>query len=572
MTHTNFRTQQSKAQKSIAKLLFQGEINTDHVFPMQFVSGDEKETLDLTIDTISDFLKSHEKDFNEFDKKGEQPKEYIQALKDLGLFGLIIDEEYGGLGFSSASYARIIQELSKYDGSTALTIGAHSSIGMRGVLLFGNEDQKKRYLPKLATGELIASFCLTESEAGSDAASVKTHAVKQADGSWILNGEKIWITNGAFAGFFTVFAKTESENGKMTAFLVERLFEGVSNGQKEDKMGIRASATTTVSFKDVRVPPENVLGEEGKGFKIAMAILNNGRTGLGGGCVGSMEKSIELAREHAENRKQFGKKLIEFELIREKLQNMEIICFATESVVQMVCNLIDSKHEDFSTEAAISKVFASEALWYVGNEALQIAGGNGFMKEYQYERIVRDSRINLIFEGTNEILRMYIALSGFKDAGDYLKDVGKSVTKFFSDPIKGFGTLSGYAVRKLELATSLNIKSNPLTWVTDEFEEEKNSIVHYAKRLSIATEAILRKYGSKTIDKQIVQSRIANIVIDLTVSLAVLIRVETEKKTNKISKVQLEKHSKFSKLFIRQAKSRIDQNLKFLIRSDDDIV
>ena len=235
-------------------------------------------------------MKENQSKFREFDAKGEQPQDYINALKELGLFGLIIPEDFGGVGLSNLSYSRVLQQVCKEDASTGLTIGAHSSIGMKGLVLFGSQAQKEKYLERLATGEMIAAFCLTEAGAGSDAASIKTSATKNPDGSWTLTGEKIWTTNGPIADFFTVFARTESENGKISAFLVERDFEGVESAAKEDKLGIRASATSVVTFDNVKIPAENLLGEEGLGFKVAMGILNNGRTGLGMGLRWRHEK------------------------------------------------------------------------------------------------------------------------------------------------------------------------------------------------------------------------------------------------------------------------------------------
>ncbi|MCB0334520.1 MAG: acyl-CoA dehydrogenase family protein, partial [Bdellovibrionales bacterium] len=446
---------QLRLSDSTAKYLYLGNILEENLYPYPKIEGEEAETLEMVLDSIDKFLDGKQDQFREADKLGFQTDEYIQSLRELGLFGLIIPEDHGGIGFSNKSYSRVLQQTSQFDGSTSLTIGAHSSIGMRGLLLFGNDEQKSKYLPKLASGEMIAAFCLTEPGSGSDAGSIATSAEKQSDGSWVLNGEKIWITNGPFADFFTVFARTDTENGKISAFIVERSFGGVTSGPKEDKMGIRASGTCTISFENVPVPAQNLLGEEGKGFKIAMGILNSGRTGLGGGCVGAMKRCIRLATAQALERKQFGRPISEFGLIKKKISQMTVDCFAAESLVNMVAYLIDSGHEDYSVEAAMSKVFASEALWKHANEALQVAGGSGFMKEYPYESIVRDCRINMIFEGTNEILRLYIALSGFQMAGEYLKEIGKSGKNIFNDPIKGFGVLSDYASKKFTQLTSL---------------------------------------------------------------------------------------------------------------------
>src|SRR5271154_2696398 len=291
---------------SVAKSLAAGKILEEQLFPYPNLLTRDRDVLRMMVDAIDQFLGPKHQDFKRWDREAAQPAEFIQGLRDLGLFGLIIPEEHGGIGLSNAGYARVLSQTSSHDSSVSLTIGAHSSIGMKGVLLFGTAEQKARYLPKLASGAMIAAFCLTESGAGSDAASIHTQAGKDADGSWILNGEKIWITNGGIADLYTVFARTSSAAGKITAFEVEAAWPGGSHGQHEDKMGIRASSTTTVSFADVRVPDGNVLDAEGKGFKVAMAILNNGRTGLGGGAVGALKALIAHAAQQAQARKQFG--------------------------------------------------------------------------------------------------------------------------------------------------------------------------------------------------------------------------------------------------------------------------
>ena len=268
---------------SFMRSLCMGQIEQEVLFPFPSLSAEQKETLHEITSALDDLLKPRTEEFRQWDVDGEMPEEFINELKDFGLFSLIIPEQYGGMGLGSMAYSRTLQEVGRFDASVAVTIGAHSSIGMRGLLLFGTDEQKQRYMPQLATGELIAAFCLTEPGAGSDAAAIKTTAVRQGD-DWVLNGSKLWITNGGMAHFFTVFARTEPQDGhgKMTAFMVTRDMPGVSIGPHEDKMGMRASSTTSVMFDDVRVPAANVLGEVGKGFKVAMQILNSGRTGLGG--------------------------------------------------------------------------------------------------------------------------------------------------------------------------------------------------------------------------------------------------------------------------------------------------
>src|SRR5919201_2493676 len=442
-----------KKTASFVQALCMGRIEEEIVVPFPEMKATEKETLGHVLAAVNQLLGPRAKDFREWDVRGEMPREFIEELKGFGLFGLVIPEEHGGLGFGSTAYSRVLQEIAKHDASVALTVGAHSSIGMRGLLLFGTDAQKRKWLPKLATGETISACCLTEPSSGSDAFSIRTRATKSADGShYVLDGEKIWITNGGIADFFTVFAKTtpdtETQKGKITAFAVTRDLGGVTHGPHEDKMGIRASVTTSVRFDDVKVPAENVIGEEGKGFKVAMSILNHGRTGLGAGCVGGQRKLLQLAVAHAAERKQFGRPLASFGKIKEKLGRMAKNLYVSESLCYFVSSSIDRGAVDYSLEGAATKVFNSEAVWSATDEALQIAGGMGYMREQPYEQAMRDTRINRIFEGTNEILRQYIGLTGLQKPGEYLKGLGKELSSSLRDPIKGFGLLREYAVRK----------------------------------------------------------------------------------------------------------------------------
>jgi acyl-CoA dehydrogenase family protein 9 len=508
---------------SVAKNLFAGRILEENLFPYPRLRAKDREVLGMMVEAIDQFLGPKHPDFKRWDREAEQPAEFIQGLRDLGLFGLIIPEEHGGLGLSNAGYARVLSQSGSHDSSVSLTFGAHSSIGMKGLLLFGTASQRARYLPKLASGEMIAAFCLTESGAGSDAASIRTKADKNADGSWTLNGEKIWITNGGIADLYTVFARTASPAGKITAFLVEAAWPGVAHGAHEDKMGIRASSTTTVSFTDVRVPPENVLDEEGKGFKVAMAILNNGRTGLGGGAVGGMKTIIALAMQQAQARKQFGQAIADFELVREKIAQMTIDCFAAESVVWMVAHYIDSGFDDYSVEAAISKVYASEAIQRGAYEALQIAAGNGFMRDNPYEQITRDCRILTIFEGTNEVLRLYIALSGLKDVSKSLSELKVAVDAIFNSPIKGFGVLTDYAEKRLTHATGVG-RDKILGPIPASLREAAAIYEKYTVELAKASDYLLRKYGKSIASRQLALRRVADIAVDLFVGLCVLSR------------------------------------------------
>jgi len=554
-----------RCDQSVAKNLFFGEILEENLFPYPLMRERDRELLGMMADSIDDFLSPLKSQLKEWDRDAHQPEEFIQSLRDMGLFGLIIPEEFGGLGLSNAGYARVLSQTSRHDSSVSLTVGAHSSIGMKGILLSGNDEQKARYLPKLASGEMIAAFCLTEAGAGSDAASIRTTAVKNEDGSWTLNGEKIWITNGGIAQLYTVFAKTDSPEGKMTAFIVEAGFAGVSQGPHEDKMGIRASSTTSVVMQDVRVPAENVLGLEGKGFKVAMGILNNGRTGLGGGAVGGMKTLIQLSIAQAKDRKQFGKPIAEFGLVREKIAQMSIDCFAAESAVWMVAHYIDSGCDDYSVEAAISKVFASEAIQRCAYEALQIAAGNGFMREFPYEQIARDSRILSIFEGTNEILRLYIALSGLKDVGSSLSELKNAVGDIFNNPIKGFGLLSGYAGKRLRQTTGFGT-DKLLSKLDPRLRQAADIYEKYVVELAKSGDALLRLHGKKIADEQYQLKRIGDIAIDLFVGLCTLARAHSLRQSGEQN---AEYAVTIAAVFAQQAKRRMAANVRGLAHNED---
>jgi acyl-CoA dehydrogenase family protein 9 len=561
--------ERAEAQPSFMRALCMGDIEEGLIHPYPELPDANKEVLRDVLGSVDTLLSSHANDFRHWDAKGEFPESFIDELKEFGLFGLVIPEEQGGLGFGSAAYSRTLQQVARYDASVAVTIGAHSSIGMRGLLLFGNAQQREKYYPDLATGKRVAAFCLTEPGSGSDASSIRTTAEQQGD-HWVLNGEKLWITNGGIASFFTVFARTTTSDGKgrMTAFLVTPEMGGVTAGPHEDKMGIRASSTTTITFDNTRVPNDHVLGDIGAGFKVAMAILNNGRTGLGGGSVGAMKNVIALAAQHARDRKQFGKSISEFGLVKQKLGRMMVDCYAAESVVNLVAHMIDSKSQDYAVEAAVSKVFASEALFRVSDEALQIAAGIGYMRELPYERVARDARIMRIFEGTNEILRLFIALTAMSDVSSQLQELSSGLKGVFNDPIKGFGVLSGYALKQAGLrgitqTRKLGSIPEPLRDVAAIFEEATRELAQGADR-------ILRKHGRAIIDKQLATRRLADIMIDLFVLAAMLSRVSTNMAKHGAQAV--EREAAILRSFAGQAKTRIDRNFARIDDNEDELI
>ncbi|MBS1271034.1 MAG: putative acyl-CoA dehydrogenase [Candidatus Marinimicrobia bacterium] len=499
-------------QPSFMKSLFQGKIEHELLFPHPTVESKEAEYLDTFVDMLHKFADDHV-DSVAIDENAEISQEVLDGFGELGLWGLIIPEEYDGYGFSQTAYSKVFEEVAKVDASVVVTLGAHSSIGLKGIILFGTEEQKQKYLPKLAPGEHIAAFALTEPGSGSDAASIATRAELSDDGDYyILNGNKIWITNGGIADVFTVFAQTEVEvdgekKDKISAFIVTRDMAGFSSGAEEKKLGIKGSSTTELHFDNVKVPAENLLGEKGKGFKVAMMILNSGRLGLAAGCVGGMKELVEMSTDHALQREQFNSRIADFEMIKDKIAHMEIEAYVTESMVYHTTGLADMEDVDYSVESAICKVYAAEKLWHVVNEALQISAGAGYMKEYPYERILRDSRINMIFEGTNEILRLFIALAGMEAPGEYLKKVGKALR----DPIKSAGLLSDYVYKRIKRS----VAHPEMPQAHEALKPSVDAFTRYVDEFAGTVDKVLTKHGKKIIQREHIQKRIAEAAMEL---------------------------------------------------------
>lgn len=553
-----------KKPQSMALSLFYGKIDEQELFPFPSLSEDEKSFAQEMSDAIKKYF---EKNVNseKMDHESLIPDEIYEGLKDLGLYGLAVEEDNGGMGLNYSMYARIFEEICRHDASVAVMLGAHQSIGYRALVNDGNEEQKKKWLPLLTSGEKLAAFCLTEPGSGSDAYSIKTKAIKDKNGDYILNGQKLWITNGGKADFYTVFAKTDHEkNGKklekISTFIVEKEMDGLSFGSKEDKMGIRASETRAVYFDKVKVPKENLIGEAGKGFKIAMKVLNSGRLSLGSGCVGGMKELIQLATLQSKNRKQFGDSIINYGMIQEKLAYMSARAYATESLVYLSTGQIDKGLEDYQLESAICKIYGSESLWIVVDQAMQIAAGNGYMKEYPYERLMRDTRINLIFEGTNEILRIFIALSGLNELGKSLSELGaiKDVSSALKDPIKSVGILSDFALNRLEKIFITKTLKN----IDERIKDESDELIKMVSKFSIKAEDVLMKYGKNIIGNEFVQARIANMLIQLTVALAVISRTNSILSNAEISDEDKKQALNLTKIIFKENKSIFMSNLK----------
>ncbi|XP_038624440.1 very long-chain specific acyl-CoA dehydrogenase, mitochondrial [Tachyglossus aculeatus] len=528
-TSVSDKQAQAKVEsKSFAVGMFKGQLTTDQVFPYPSVLNEEQVGfLKELVGPVSRFFEEVN-DPAKNDSLEQVEEGTMQGLKDLGAFGLQVPSDLGGVGLCNTQYARLVEIVGMHDLGVGITLGAHQSIGFKGILLFGTDAQKKKYLPKLASGETLAAFCLTEPASGSDAASIRTAAVPSACGKfYTLNGSKIWISNGGLAEIFTVFAKTPVKDpssgvvkDKITAFVVERSFGGVTHGPPEKKMGIKASNTAEVYFDGVRVPAENVLGEVGGGFKVAMHILNNGRFGMAAALAGTMKGIIAKAVEHAANRTQFGDKIHKYGLIQEKLAHMAVLQYVTESMAYMVSANMDQGSKDFQIEAAISKIFGSEAAWLVTDECIQIMGGMGFMKETGVERVLRDLRIFRIFEGTNDILRLFVALQGCLDKGKELTGLGKAL----KNPLGNAGLLLGEAGKQLRRRAGLGSGLSLSGVVHPELSRSGEQAVAALERFAVVVEALLVKHKKGIVEEQFLLKRLADSAIDLYAMVVVLSR------------------------------------------------
>ncbi|XP_064639189.1 very long-chain specific acyl-CoA dehydrogenase, mitochondrial-like [Lineus longissimus] len=551
--------------KSFAMNLFRGQIQADQVFPFpEFLTDEQKETLEMLVDPTSKFFQEVN-DAGKNDMLEKVEDQTMEGLKGLGAFGLQVPQSFGGVGLNNTQYARLVEIVGAHDLGVGITLGAHQSIGFKGILLFGTKAQKEKYLPRLATGKQMAAFCLTEPSSGSDASSIRTRAVKSADGShYVLSGNKIWISNGGLAEVFTVFAQTPVKNpetgevrDKVTAFVVERGYGGVTNGAPEKKMGIKASNTAEVYFDEVKVPAENVLGGEGGGFKVAMNILNNGRFGMAAALAGTMRYCIQKAVEHAGQRTQFGRRIDSYGTIQEKIARMAMAHYVTESMAYMISANMDGGSTEFQIEAAISKIYGSEAAWFCADEAIQILGGMGYMRDCGLERVMRDLRIFRIFEGTNDILRLFVALTGIQYAGGHLRELQKAL----KNPTSNLGLIldagASRAKRMVGLSTGESLTSHVHPNLSGSGTLASKSIEDFG----FAVENMLMKFGKKVVDEQFLLNRLAEAAIDIYAMVAVLSRA-----SRSISEgMPTAKHEEnLASVFCEEAAERVKKNLAVL--------
>lgn len=535
--------------RSVAKELFHGRFRSELILPYPSLSATEQPQVDAALRQLIAFCDEH-LDPAAIDRQADIPRSVIDGLADLGVLGMTAPVSMGGRGFSQLAYCQILQELGARCSATSIFVNAHHSIGMRALLLFGTQAQQQRWLPDMIAGHKLAAFALTEPQAGSDASNVQTQAVLSADGThYVLNGEKRYITNGAIADVLTVMARTAvpgRTETAVTAFLVTPDMPGFRVVEpRMEKLGIRGTATAKLAFENMPVPKENVLGTLGKGLKVALTVLDFGRTTFGACCTGAAKTSLRMATEHARTRTQFKRKLGEFALVQQKLARMAAWTYAMESMTNVTAGLIDRGLEDYMLETAMLKVYSTEALWTIVNDAFQIHGGAAYFTDSPLERMLRDARINQIGEGANEVLTSFIALVGMREPGERLKGVWDAL----GNPLRNFSPLSQFVWE--EVTRRVSRPAVPVRSL--QLQPHAKTLSRLIRQFSLAVESALMRHREEILERQLVQEPIAEAAMELYAFACVLARLEQETQDPASTAV--------GTLFLRQAARRIRQAL-----------
>jgi alkylation response protein AidB-like acyl-CoA dehydrogenase len=545
----------------VAKGLFEGRFVADWVFPYPQLPAKQWAEVESAVAELEGFCDA-KLDPVRIDRDADIPRDVIEGLAELGLLGMTAPVAFGGRGFSQLSYCKLLEVIGSRCASTAIFVNAHHSIGMRALMLFGTDEQKRKWLPDLVSGRKLAAFALTEPEAGSDAANVQTTAVPTPDGAaFVLNGEKRYITNGAIAKILTVMARTPAEGGgtAITAFIVTPDMPGFQVVEpRMEKLGVRGSATARLAFHDMLVPRENILGQPGKGLKLALTVLDFGRTTFGAVCTGAAKTCLRLASEYAATRRQFGRPLAEFELMQKKLTFMAAWTFGMEAMTTVTAGLIDRGLEDYMLETAMLKVWSTERLWTIVNDAFQIHGGAAYFTDRPLERMLRDHRINQIGEGANEVLLSFIGLVGMRGPGLRMKEVADSLKRPWSAP----GTVARFITDSIRGRFS----SPAVPVQSDDLLPQARQLGGLIRRLHIAVESTLFRYREAVFDRQLVLERIAWLAMEIFASACALSRWDNELKRNDHS------HDAVARLFIADSLRRAETQLRDMKSNDDQLL
>jgi len=530
-------------QSSFTRGIFAGVVLDSLLFPyprpLDERSADEARTVRRLIKDLR-ALEGDVIDSARFDEEETIPENVIRTFAEIGMLGLTIPRKYGGLELSSSAYARVFETLSAIDGSLAVMVGVHCGLGSKAIVLHGNDQQKERYLPPLARGDFLAAYALTEPDVGSDAQNIKTTATSIKDGEyWRLNGRKIWIGNAHRAGVIATFAQAFVQRRgesvqRMTAFLIRPDMPGFRVVGTVRKLGIRGSTQAELSYEGLEVPADHLLGSIGRGFSVAVHVLNAGRLTLAAGCTGGTKRTLQEMTSYAEQRVQFGHPLADFEITQRKLSRTASDIYASDAMLGVLASLVDRGDIDFSLEAACAKVFASEMVWRAADDMVQLAGGRGYVKPYPYERMLRDSRINRIFEGANEVLRLFIALNGVQAPAQALKEIGSALRR----PLRNLGLLGGYATSRVKLRLG---QTSTLDFeVHDRLKRHKDYFEKHVAELGSATDRAIVRHREKIVDSQLVLERLANMAIDLFATACVIARTQSLLDERGIDKVDRE--------------------------------
>ncbi|MEO0482941.1 MAG: acyl-CoA dehydrogenase family protein [Planctomycetota bacterium] len=500
------------------KNLFWGRVREDLLFPYPDVISKEKPQevaeCDQLLARLEDYLKNEHPSI-QIDQEQEMPDWVIKRLFDLGVLGMTIPKEHGGLGMGITSYNRVLELIGKYCGSTAVIVSAHQSIGCKAVMLFGNDEQKARWLPKLAK-ESLSAFCLSEPNVGCDAGGQETYCELASDGEhYIINGEKKWATSGALSGLFTVMAKQKMPDGKekVTALVCTPDMDGIDIFSKNrSKCGIRGTWQARIRFKDVKVPKANLLHKEGRGLNVALTCLNYGRCTLSAGMLGGARRCADQATKWSQTRYQFGKPLSENELVRMHIARMAAYVYAMDAVLYATTGFLDRHDEDIMVETAICKVFCSEFGWRSVNHAMQIMGGESYMTENEVERVFRDSRINTIVEGSNDVMQAFIFAYGGKQLGEYMLGL--------RDSAKGAKLLSPKLLRAaiplgLEVFLGIRKRMPRIDAVHPSLRSHADRFSRMVQEHTYRFKQMSKRYDAAIVHRQSVQARIADVAVML---------------------------------------------------------
>jgi acyl-CoA dehydrogenase family member 9 len=548
-------------QVGFAKALFRGEFRGGSLFPYPELPENQRATVEDAVAAVREFADRHI-DAAAIDRDADIPRSVIDGLSRLGVLGMAAPKQWGGQGFSQMGYCKIMEVIGGHCAATAVFVNAHHSIGLRALVLFGTPEQQARWLPPLASGEKLAAFALTEEQAGSDASNVQTTARPTDDGqAYILNGSKRYITNGAIADVLTVMARTPDPRGgdsKVTAFLVTPDLPGFEVVEaRMPKCGIRGTATARLAFHDMPVPATNILGPLGKGLKVALTVLDFGRTTFGASCTGAAKVCLAAATRHAASRRQFGRPLADLELIRKKIAYLAATAYAMEATTYQTAALIDRGSDDYMLETAILKVFTTEVLWQGVYETLQVFGGQGYFSNEPYERMMRDARINTIGEGANEVLKAFIALVGMRDIGEGLKGTLEGLKKPSSFLPTFWGFTRDHFGRMVRTPT-IPVANTMLRPMAD-------SLGRRVARFGRTVENLLIANREAILDRQYIQERIADAAIALVSAACTLSRYDLSVTRNSATPAE----RTAAELYLRMANRRFDESLRALSNNDD---